>query len=97
MPARVLVAPDKFKGTLTARQAGEAIARGWRTGDPSAAADVVPVADGGEGTMDALVAALGGSVVTERVTGPLGEPVDAAYGLVRAGEDSLGVVEMARA
>ncbi len=97
MPARVLVAPDKFKGTLAAREAGEAIARGWRRGDPSAAVDVVPVADGGEGTVDALVAALGGSIVTARVTGPLGEAVDADFGLVQPAGAPLGVVEMASA
>jgi glycerate kinase len=94
---RVLVAPDKFKGTLAAPEAGEAMARGWRRGDPSAIVLVVPVADGGEGTMDALVAGLDGLVTDRRVTGPLGEPVDAAFGLVHATDDLLGVVEMARA
>jgi glycerate kinase len=96
-PRRVLIAPDKFKGTLSALEAADATARGWRRGDPSATLQVVPVADGGEGTMDALVAALDGSAIAHRATGPLGEPVDAAFGLVHATDGLLGVVEMARA
>jgi glycerate kinase len=94
---RILVAPDKFRGTLTARQAAEAIATGWRrerTGDDL---EVVPMADGGEGTMDALVDALGGRIESSVVSGPLGDPVDAAFGLVPSQGGMLGVVEMARA
>jgi glycerate 2-kinase len=94
---RVLVAPDKFKGTLTAEQAAEAIARGWERGDPSAEVEAVPMADGGEGTLDALVAALGGQRFTETVSGPLGDPVRAEFAVIPSGEGSLGVVEMARA
>ena len=94
---RVLVAPDKFKGTLSAPEAAAAIARGWRVGDPSADVEEVPLADGGEGTLDALLAARGGVRRSESVTGPLGEPVEAAFGLVDAPGGRLGVVEMARA
>src|SRR5207302_2665511 len=57
--------------------------------------DEVPMADGGEGTLDAMVVALGGRILTERVTDPLGDPVDAAYGLVDP--ERLGIVEMSRA
>jgi glycerate kinase len=94
---RVLVAPDKFKGTLSASEAAEAIARGWVRGDPRAEPVLVPMADGGEGTLDVLVEALAGTEVPLRVTGPLGDPVDARYGLVTAGGRPTAVVEMAAA
>jgi glycerate 2-kinase len=94
---RVLVAPDKFKGTLTAAQAAEAIAEGWRRADPAADLEIVPMADGGEGTLDALVAALGGERHSERVTGPLGDPVVAEFAVVGSPDGPMGVVEMARA
>jgi glycerate 2-kinase len=94
---RVLVAPDKFKGTLSAEEAARAIGSGWRRAVPEAEVDQVPLADGGEGTLDALVAALGGERFRARVTGPMGDPVTAEYGLVNAGGERLGVVEMARA
>jgi glycerate kinase len=93
----VLVAPDKFRGTLTARQAAEAIATGWRRERPGDVLEVVPMADGGEGTMDTLVSALDGRTVVAAVSGPLGDRVDAAYGLVPTDSGSTGVVEMARA
>jgi glycerate 2-kinase len=94
---RVLVAPDKFKGTLTAAQAAEAIARGWVRGDPAANVETAPMADGGEGTLDALVAALGGERRRTNVSGPLGDPVEAEFALVPTREGPTGVVEMARA
>jgi glycerate kinase len=94
---RVLVAPDKFKGTMTAAEAAEAIATGWRRADPGAEVVEVPLADGGEGTLDALVAALRGERHRARVSGPLGDPVDAEYALVGGPDGPLGVVEMARA
>ena len=87
------VAPDKFKGTLTADAAAAAMARGAHT----AGFDEVrvrPLADGGDGTLDALVAALGGSRRTARVTGPLGDTVLAEWALL---SDGTAVVEMARA
>jgi glycerate kinase len=94
---RVLVAPDKFKGTLTAEQAAEAIRRGWEWGDPDAHVEIVPMADGGEGTLDALVAALGGERYIQEVSGPLGDPVPAEFAVVSTEAGNLGVVEMARA
>ncbi len=93
---RVLVCPDKFRGTLTALQAAEAIERGWRRERPDDEFDLVPLADGGEGTLDVLVPAGGDgrSVRIRRsVTGPLGERVDAEFGL----RGRTGVVEMSRA
>ncbi len=96
-PMRILIAPDKFRGTLTAAQAAQAIATGWRRTDPGAEVETVPLADGGEGTLDALLAALDGERFSATVTGPLGDPVDAEYGLVRSGPGPMGVVEMSRA
>jgi glycerate kinase len=60
---RVLIAPDKFRGTLSARQAADALAAGWRRRRPGDQLDLAPVADGGEGTTDAVVGALGGELV----------------------------------
>jgi glycerate kinase len=90
---RVLVCPDKFRGTLTARQAAEAIERGWRRARPDDDVELVPLADGGEGTLDALVPQDEGRRIRVRATGPLGDPVDAEVGV----RGTVGVVEMARA
>ncbi|MHA3703446.1 glycerate kinase [Jatrophihabitans sp. YIM 134969] len=89
---RVLVAPDKFKGTLTALQVADALAAGVRAAHPGATIRSFPVADGGEGTVD-LALRHGYERVTARVTGPLGLPVEAVY--ARHGDDA--VVEMASA
>jgi glycerate kinase len=94
---RVVVAPDKFKGTLTAREAAGAIAEGWRSADRRAEIEEVPIADGGEGTLEALLAALDGRRERLPVTGPLGDPVGADYGLADTPRGLLAIVEMARA
>jgi len=94
---RVLVAPDKFKGTLTAGEAAEAIARGWRRAQPSAEIETVPMADGGEGTLDALLAALGGERQRVTVSDPLGDPVEAEFGIAPTEDGPFAIVEMARA
>jgi glycerate kinase len=94
---RVLVAPDKFRGTLTAADAAEAIAVGWLRTEPDAAVDTIPMADGGEGTLDALVAALGGERRRLTVTGPLGDATPAEYGVVESPAGMTAVIEMARA
>jgi glycerate kinase len=87
----VLVAPDSFKGTFSAVEVAAAIARGLRSGGRDAVE--LPVGDGGEGTMQALVAALGGEVRSVAVSDPLGRPVEADYALTPAG----AVVEAAQA
>ena len=92
---RVVIAPDKFKGSLTALQAADAMARGVAGVHPGAQIDRVPMADGGEGTVAALVAATGGSIHEARVTGPLGDPVVASFGLL--GDGKTAVIEMASA
>jgi glycerate kinase len=89
---RVVVAPDKFKGSLTAAEAAEAIGLGLRAA--GADVDLAPVADGGEGTLDALVTAVGGSVMGVIARGPLGIPVRAHLGRL---DDGTGVVELAQA
>ncbi|WP_024875812.1 glycerate kinase [Saccharomonospora piscinae] len=89
---RVVVAPDKFKGSLTAVEAAEAMAAGVRDVVPSAQVDRCPVADGGEGTLDVLLAA-GGRRVDARVRGPLSDPVAAHYVVL----DDRAYVESARA
>lgn len=72
---RVVIAPDKFAGTLTAVQAAEAIAEGWRRAAPRHELSLVPVSDGGPGFLGVLHAAVGGSLVTASVSGPLAEAV----------------------
>ncbi|MEV8476073.1 glycerate kinase [Streptomyces sp. NPDC051173] len=89
---RVLIAADKFKGSLTAVEVAERVAAGLRRAAPGVRAEELPVADGGDGTVAAAVAA-GFERRTERVTGPLGEPVTAAYAL----RGDTAVVEMAEA
>lgn len=90
--SRVLVAADKFKGSLTAVQVAERVTRGLRRAVPGLDVVSLPVADGGDGTVAAAVAA-GFDRRTVRVTGPLGEPVTAAYAL----RDGTAVVELAEA
>jgi glycerate kinase len=94
-PMRVLIAPDKFKGSLSARAAAESLARGVRAADPSVAIDLAPMADGGEGTVEAMVAATTGTFRSAWVTGPRGESVEARFGIL--GDGQTGVLEMAEA
>ncbi len=79
---QVLVAPQEFKGTLTARQAAEAMAEGVRRALPGARVDILPLADGGPGTVDAIVAATAGSIQRSAVQDPLGRTVEAEWGLL---------------
>jgi len=88
-----LVCPDKFKGTLDADHAARAMGAGARAAGYDEVVEL-PLADGGEGTLDALLAARGGSRRTATVTGPLGDPVRAAWGLLPGG---VAVVETAEA
>jgi glycerate kinase len=92
MVLSALCCPDKFRGSLTAAEAAAAMAAGLRS--TGIAAYELPLADGGEGTLDVLLAARGGRRRTTRVTGPLGEPVDAGWGLL---PDGTAVIEMALA
>src|SRR3954468_7379358 len=94
---RVLIAPDKFRGTMTAERAALAIEIGWLRARPDDTVMRVPMADGGEGTLDALLAASNGRRITTRVTGPLGDPVDAPFGVLPGPDGPVAVVEMSRA
>ena len=91
---KVILAPDSFKGSLTAAEAADAMAVGVRQARPDAEIVLLPLADGGEGTVEALIRATGGQRRPAVVTGPLGERLEAAFGLL--GPDSeTAVVEMA--
>ncbi len=92
---KVVIAPNTFKGSLSAPEAAAAIARGVREAFPDAEVVEVPVADGGDGTVEALVSAHRGEYRTVEVERPLGDPVQATYGLIEAGR--TGVVELASA
>lgn len=92
---KIVIAPDKFKGCLSAVEAARAIARGVLRACPSAALDEIPMADGGEGTVEALVTATRGTFRTVPVTGPLGQTLDARFGL--SGDGRTAFLEMAAA
>ncbi len=90
---KIVIAIDSFKGSLSSLQAGEAAAEGIKRVYPNAEIELFPMADGGEGTVDALTSA-GGTLQKIKVTGPLGRPVEAAYGIL---EGNRAVMEMSAA
>lgn len=92
---KIVIAPDSFKGSLTAKQAAEAIHTGLKRVFPDADYEIVPMADGGEGTVQSLVDATQGSFRQATVLNPLGETVSAEYGLL--GDQQTAVIEMAAA
>ncbi|KRM77203.1 glycerate kinase [Secundilactobacillus collinoides] len=92
---KIVIAPDSFKGGMTAKQAADAIELGVKRIFPDADYEKIPMADGGEGTVQALVDATRGQLVTKQVTGPLGNPVNATFGLL--GDRQTAVIEMAAA
>lgn len=92
---RVLICPQEFKGSLTARQAADAIATGLRRALPDAELDIAPMADGGPGTVDAILSSSRGHPETATVKDPLGRPVEAAWGVLDDGP--AAVIEMAAA
>lgn len=91
---KIVIAPDSFKESLSAPEVAAAIARGWQQVFPEAECLLRPMADGGEGTVDALLAAVGGERRECRVRGPMGEPVAAHWGWLGQG---TAVIEMAAA
>lgn len=92
---KVVIAPDSYKESLTAMEVATAIESGFKEIMPDAEYIKLPMADGGEGTVQSLVDATGGDIVTVEVTGPLGQPVEGFYGLL--GDGSTAVIEMAAA
>ncbi len=95
MPRRFLIAPDKFKGSLTALEAAEAIADGIRQLDPDAELDLCPIADGGEGFMETLISALYGKWITCPAVDALGRSIESRYVLADTPAGPTAVLEMA--
>ena len=91
---KYVLIPDSFKGTLSSRQVCQIVAEAIRSQEPEAEICAIPVADGGEGTVDAFLSAVGGQQVPVACTGPYGETITACYGLL---PDGSAVVEMAAA
>jgi len=94
MPLRIVVAPQEYKGTLTAEGAANAIATGARRASPEAEIVEIPLADGGPGTVRAIIAASVGELRQVTVTGPMGKRLEAEWGLLG---DATAVIEMAAA
>ena len=92
---KIVIAIDSLKGSLSSMEAGHAIEQGIRNVLPETKVLVKPLADGGEGTTEALVEGLGGDMVQVQVHGPLETPVNAAYGVIR--ESNTAIMEMAAA
>ncbi|MCR5060615.1 MAG: glycerate kinase [Saccharofermentans sp.] len=90
---KIVAAMDSFKGSLTSLEAGNAAAEGVRECMPEADVSVCPLADGGEGTVDAVYSAVGGEYITKNVTGPSGKKVEARYLIF----DDIAVIEIASA
>ncbi|CCV63885.1 Glycerate kinase [Alteracholeplasma palmae J233] len=92
---KIVIAPDSFKGSLTAKQVSQSIQKGFKQVFPDAKYVLVPMADGGEGTVQSLVDATNGKLKELEVVGPLGNKVKAKYGIL--GDGITGVIEMAEA
>ncbi|MCZ3383294.1 glycerate 2-kinase [Kosakonia sp. SOY2] len=92
---KIVIAPDSYKESLSATEVAQAIEKGFREIFPDAQYVSVPVADGGEGTVEAMIAATNGMVHTARVTGPLGKHVEACWGM--SGDGKTAFIEMAAA
>ena len=94
---KIVVAPDSFKGSLTSAEVADAVERGIKDVFPQCNVVKAGVADGGEGTVEAIVKAVGGDMYVASVADPLGRPVKAAYGIVRSGGVKTAVMEMSAA
>ena len=93
---KIIIAPDSFKGTLSAADAAGAIAAGIRQIFPDATLQLMPLADGGEGTLDAILSATRGERCTTLVTGACGEPINVAYGLLDDANGAIAMLEAAQ-
>ena len=92
---KIVIAPDSFKGSLTATEAADAIEIGFRAVYPDAEYVKVPMADGGEGTVQSLVDATSGTIINQKVEGPMGDMVAGFFGIL--GNSQTAVIEMAAA
>ena len=90
---KIILAPDSFKGSLTSLEVAEAMEAGIKRALPDAECIRIPMADGGEGTVQSLLDAIGGELIPCSVTGPAGQKVAAAYGMLADGRTA--VIEMA--
>ena len=97
----IVAAIDSFKGSMTSVQAGKAAAKGIHKVDPEAKVHVRPLADGGEGTVEALVSGMNGTIRKVSVTGPIGKTVVCEYGVIEntggKTEEKTAVIEIAKA
>lgn len=94
---KIVIAPDSFKESLTALEVASAIEAGFKTIFPNADYYKVPMADGGEGTVDAMIDATGGERIYTEVTAPLGNKVTANYGILGTNNNQTAIIEMASA
>ena len=92
---KIVIATDSLKGSLTSLEAGQAISQGIHRAVPNADVIVRPIADGGEGTVEALVLGMNGKEITVTVTGPLGTPVECTYGILET--QKTAIIEMSGA
>lgn len=92
---KFVLAPDSFKESMTAREAGLAMERGIKKIFPEAICTLIPMADGGEGTVQSLIDAMNGELVYTRVTNPLGRLIEAPYGFIE--DKKMAIIEMASA
>ena len=92
---KIVIAPDSFKENLTSMQVATCIEKGIKKVLPRARCIKVPMADGGEGTVQSLVDATGGRIIKKQVVGPMGEKTKASYGML--GDGTTAVIEMAEA
>ena len=92
---KIIIAPQGFKGSLKAHEAADAIARGIKSARPDADTVLLPISDGGEGTVKAMVASTGGRLCSANVSGPLGDKVESTWGIL--GDNTTAVIEMAAA
>lgn len=91
---RVLIASDSFKGSATSNEVADYIATGAHQADPTIQVTTIPIADGGEGTVNSVLAAVGGQTYSASVIGPLGQTVEAQWGMI---DDETAIVEVAEA
>ena len=76
---KIVIAPQAFKGSISAMNAAKAINEGVKSVLPDATTILIPIADGGDGTLETLIEVMGGDAITEKVTGPLGSTVEADW------------------
>jgi glycerate kinase len=92
---RIVIAPDSFKGSLSSKEVADAIELGVRKVLPDVDIVKIPIADGGEGTVQTLVAAMGGEIIKTQVIGPLGETIESYFGVLN--DKKTAIIEMANA